>query len=253
MGYPEFEKIFLSFCKKEFSLPNDYYCLNGMSLLNSAENIDRYILLPAGFSQENRDKYLGIDLNVLTKDLLSRYRKGRRKLANYIKNTYSSDEAVERTEKYFSIVVPRVMNNSDRQELLLELSSIAEIKLYTSVPSSIIEDDIELKEMGKMANTIAPSQVEDKIYEEQIKKLARCGFINNEAVLRKENNNWVSYGDSIDIAFLALGMKANVDEEKAMELFYKSNTYMLMSKGISDFHCLSDAYLADDILLEEKK
>lgn len=141
MGYPEFEKIFLSFCKKEFSLPNEYYCLNGMSLLNSAENIDRYILLPAGFSQENRDKYFGIDLNVLTKDLLSRYRKGRRKLANYIKNTYSSDEAVERTEEYFSIVVPRVMNNSDRRELLLELSSIAKIKIYTSVPSSIIEDD----------------------------------------------------------------------------------------------------------------
>ena len=38
-----------------------------------------------------------------------------------------------------------------------------------------------------------------------------------------------------------------------MELFYKSNTYMLMSKGISDFHCLSDAYLVEEILLEEKQ
>jgi hypothetical protein len=50
-----------------------------------------------------------------------------------------------------------------------------------------------------------------------------------------------------------LAKKAVIDEEKAMDLFYNSNTYMLMSNGISDFHCLSDAYLVDEILLEQKK
>ena len=49
-----------------------------------------------------------------------------------------------------------------------------------------------------------------------------------------------------------LSKKANIDEEKAMELFYKSNTYMFMSKGISDFHCLSDAYIVEEIMLEQK-
>ena len=49
-----------------------------------------------------------------------------------------------------------------------------------------------------------------------------------------------------------LAKKAKVNEEKAMEMFYQSDTYMLMSKGISDFHCLSDAYLVDEILLEQK-
>lgn len=49
-----------------------------------------------------------------------------------------------------------------------------------------------------------------------------------------------------------IAKKANIDEEKAMELFYRSNTYMLMSKGISDFHCLSDAYLTDEILSEQQ-
>ncbi|MDY3759356.1 MAG: DUF3791 domain-containing protein [Treponema sp.] len=53
------------------------------------------------------------------------------------------------------------------------------------------------------------------------------------------------------IIFL-LAKKANIDEEKAMELFYNSNTYMLMSKGISDFHCLSDAYLVEEIMLEQE-
>ena len=33
-----------------------------------------------------------------------------------------------------------------------------------------------------------------------------------------------------------LSKKANIDVEKAMEIFYQSNTYMLMSKGVSDFH-----------------
>ena len=50
-----------------------------------------------------------------------------------------------------------------------------------------------------------------------------------------------------------LAKQANIDEEKALELFYNSKTYMLMSKGISDFHCLSDAYLVKEILLEQKQ
>lgn len=49
-----------------------------------------------------------------------------------------------------------------------------------------------------------------------------------------------------------LSKKANVTEEKAMELFYDSKTYALISKGVSDLHCLSDAYLAEEILLEVK-
>lgn len=40
---------------------------------------------------------------------------------------------------------------------------------------------------------------------------------------------------------------AGIDEEKALELL---NTYMLMRKGISNFYCMSNAYLAEKILLE---
>ncbi len=49
-----------------------------------------------------------------------------------------------------------------------------------------------------------------------------------------------------------IAKKTDVTEEKAMDLFYNSNTYMLISKGVSDFHCLSDAYLAEEIILEQK-
>jgi len=43
-------------------------------------------------------------------------------------------------------------------------------------------------------------------------EIAKYGVLNNEAGLNKEKgNNWSSYGDSIDIAFLAYGKKCKVD------------------------------------------
>ncbi len=47
-----------------------------------------------------------------------------------------------------------------------------------------------------------------------------------------------------------LSKKMKISETKAMELFYNSHTYYFMSNGISDFHCLSDAYLTEEIILE---
>lgn len=45
---------------------------------------------------------------------------------------------------------------------------------------------------------------------EQVNYLAELTTINNEAKLEKKNGKWNSFGDSIDIAFLAFGKKMNV-------------------------------------------
>ena len=37
------------------------------------------------------------------------------------------------------------------------------------------------------------------------------------------------------------------DNEKALGMFYDSTTWDLMSEGVSDFHCLSDKYLIDNL------
>ncbi|MCL1876084.1 MAG: hypothetical protein FWF87_07500 [Synergistaceae bacterium] len=37
---------------------------------------------------------------------------------------------------------------------------------------------------------------------------------------------------------------------ESMDLFYKSFTYTEMSKGISDMHCRSDEYLAEELCHE---
>lgn len=41
--------------------------------------------------------------------------------------------------------------------------------------------------------------------------------------------------------------------EEAMDFFYKSFVYEEMSTGISDMHCRSDEYLAEELILEYTK
>jgi len=43
--------------------------------------------------------------------------------------------------------------------------------------------------------------------------ISKLGVLNNEAYLEEENKEWISHGDSIDIAFLSLGKKAEVNTE----------------------------------------
>ena len=47
--------------------------------------------------------------------------------------------------------------------------------------------------------------------------------------------------------------KALLSYEDALGFFYDSETYHLMNEGVADMHCLSDEYLADELLLEWKK
>ncbi len=47
-----------------------------------------------------------------------------------------------------------------------------------------------------------------------------------------------------------LAVTANISEEKAMQMFYESNTYQLISEGVGELHCFGDLYLVDEIMLE---
>ena len=40
---------------------------------------------------------------------------------------------------------------------------------------------------------------------------------------------------------------------KAMDIFYNSTLYTLMSDGISDMHCMSDEYLVEELEDEVRK
>lgn len=44
--------------------------------------------------------------------------------------------------------------------------------------------------------------------------------------------------------------KQGISLDEALDLFYRSEVYQLMREGISDMHCMSDLYLAEELRLE---
>lgn len=44
--------------------------------------------------------------------------------------------------------------------------------------------------------------------------------------------------------------KASISYEKALGMFYDSKTFALINEGIADMHCMSDDYLAEELMLE---
>lgn len=46
--------------------------------------------------------------------------------------------------------------------------------------------------------------------------------------------------------------RLHIPYEDALAFFYDSDTYRLVSNGVADMHCLSDEYLADELLMEWK-
>jgi hypothetical protein len=45
-------------------------------------------------------------------------------------------------------------------------------------------------------------------------------------------------------------VKACITISRSLDFFYRSELYQLVREGVSDLHCMSDDYLADDLLTE---
>ena len=45
--------------------------------------------------------------------------------------------------------------------------------------------------------------------------------------------------------------KEKMSLENALDFFYKSELYQLISQGISDMHCMSDDYLTEELQAED--
>ena len=44
--------------------------------------------------------------------------------------------------------------------------------------------------------------------------------------------------------------RQGISLDAALGFFYQSKTYQLIRDGVSDMHCMSDAYLAEELQLE---
>lgn len=47
--------------------------------------------------------------------------------------------------------------------------------------------------------------------------------------------------------------KENISLDVALDFFYRSELYPLISEGVSDLHCMSDAYLAEELEVEYRQ
>ena len=45
----------------------------------------------------------------------------------------------------------------------------------------------------------------------------------------------------------------NLSLDAALQFFYRSEVYHLMRQGVSDMHCMSDGYLAEELEIEYNK
>lgn len=44
--------------------------------------------------------------------------------------------------------------------------------------------------------------------------------------------------------------KENLSFDDSLNFFYRSTIYRLISEGVSDLHCMSDEYLAEELISE---
>lgn len=49
---------------------------------------------------------------------------------------------------------------------------------------------------------------------------------------------------------MGVAKQLNISSRRALDLFYNSDTYLVLRQKIGDFHCLGDNYLIDEIILE---
>ncbi len=47
--------------------------------------------------------------------------------------------------------------------------------------------------------------------------------------------------------------RADLTFEQALDFFYSSKTFELLSEGVADMHCFSDEYLAEELQIEMNK
>ena len=92
-----------------------------------------------------------------------------------------------------------------------------------------------------IATSVAKSSKVDKIYcapgNAGIGQIAEC-----------VNIGAMEFDKLVDFA-----KENEITVAKALDIFYHSQLYELMSNGVSDMHCMSDEYLVHELINEQKE
>ena len=68
------------------------------------------------------------------------------------------------------------------------------------------------------------------------------GLITNEEVIKELLKTAEEIAN-----FYKNGQKLGLSLDAALDFFYHSEVYQLIREGVSDMHCMSDAYLAEEL------
>ena len=61
-----------------------------------------------------------------------------------------------------------------------------------------------------------------------------------------------SFAEKYACVITLYAKKNNISLDKALDVFYRSELYELISEGVSDMHCMSDEYLVQELEEEIK-
>ncbi len=129
---------------------------------------------------------------------------------------------------------------SKRNVIVKKLSSVESLGSCTVIASDktgtltvneqtakkiILANDEEFNIEGNGYNDNGDIKPVNKSHIKNAKYISFLGYINNEAILEKNKGNWDYFGDSIDVAFLALAKKLSVENKeykKVYEIPYES-------------------------------
>lgn len=275
--YIIFEKVFVSFCRKSFTLPETHYYDYRGTIKKSAESIDRFILIPAGFTFKDRNEHFGVDNGLLSKSLLSGFRTGKTKLRDYIIDTYSNNDAVRLTNDYFSNFLPLVINEADKIELLsmlvkqLKIDKISQDSIENSVSTgnyyalltkvfiySITENEAIFNENPFIIKTSqamkafidgfvregvndATLQMLDSIYEAQWLLIDNNTLIDEVRAIQQKGHTSIPFDDVV--TFFIVEYEKELDDKKHVAQELDDEYKMLWSRESRVFDSYSIKYL----------
>ena len=96
--------------------------------------------------------------------------------------------------------------------------------------------------------TIIPEQAVK--YAERFSRRGKDAWINTYELSDDYSKRYAILESKYSRIISEISALHNISLEKAMDMFYKSDTFTLIEDGVADLHCRSDKYLAEEVWRE---
>ncbi len=125
LNYVAFENEFVKFCSGDIDTELEY----GGKVKPTRENIDRYILLPAAMTKDEKEKHLVFN-EAIDKTALSKFRKGERPVPKAVVAAFKKDGAVGIAVERFIKIIPEVISPHEYFDLSMAIWNIIQTDVF---------------------------------------------------------------------------------------------------------------------------